>query len=193
MCHWGEHSDPSTAGASKWAHHTGWREYKRSIREHQHVAAPGLQKQNTRGSIKMRENTTLSHILEQLKLDLFLTSRGYSVHYRAELPFPLLRQASLAKSLEMCLHGGIHGQEIALKEAAECSGGHFSDLHNKWGGDEKLKYIVRPQFTNYFQCTLSWSKWAHRLKSWFICNLLRLTYWREKASNRKTNADNAQH
>lgn len=31
----------------------------------------------------------------------------------------------------MCLHRGVHGQEIALKEATECSGGHFSYLENK--------------------------------------------------------------
>lgn len=31
----------------------------------------------------------------------------------------------------MCLHGGVHGQEIALKEATECSGGHFSYLESK--------------------------------------------------------------
>lgn len=68
----------------------------------------------------------LSHTLEWL-----LTSRGYSVHYRAELPLSLLRQGRLAQRLKMGLHGGVHGQEIALKEAAECCGGHFSYLASK--------------------------------------------------------------
>lgn len=61
---------------------------------------------------------------------MFLTSRGYSVHYRAKVSFPLLRQAGLAECLKMCLHGGVHGQEIALKEATECGGSHFSYLAN---------------------------------------------------------------
>lgn len=112
----------------------GWREYKHSTPEHQHGAAPGLQKHNRRHSIKMTENSILSvsSRFNYLRIcDKFLTSRGYSVHYRAQLPLPLLRQASLAESLKMGLHGGVHGQEIALKEATECSGGHFSHLVNK--------------------------------------------------------------
>lgn len=79
----------------------------------------------------MRENSIQEvwpHFCDKLNLHKFLTSRGYSVHYRSKLPLPLLRQASLAQSLKMCLHGGVHGQEIALKEAAECGGGHFSYL-----------------------------------------------------------------
>lgn len=112
----------------------GWRECKRSTREHRHGAAPGLQKHNRRDSIKMTENSILSvpsRFNHSRTCDKFLTSRGYSVHCRAELPLPLLRQTSLAESLKMCLHGGVHGQEIALKEATECSGSHFSYLENK--------------------------------------------------------------
>lgn len=122
----------------------GWREYKHSTREHLHGAAPGLQKHNRRDFIKMRENIIMSR--SSYILDKLLTSRWYSVHYRAELPLPLLRQGSLAHSLKMCLHGGFHGQEIALKEAAECSCGHFSYLENNrrkrgWEG-LRSKFIV---------------------------------------------------
>lgn len=93
---------------------------------------------------------------------LFLTSRGDSVHHGAQLPLPLLRQTSLAESLEMCLHGGVHGQEIALKEATECCGSHFSYLENagrKWAVKFK-RYVVtmvqypRLSWAGYFWCSV---------------------------------------
>lgn len=93
------------------------------------MAPHQVYKHTTGGIPLISENGILgvsSHVLEKP-----LTSRRYSVHCRAELPLPLLRQAGLAESLKMCLHGGVHGQEIALKEAAESSGGHFSYLQKR--------------------------------------------------------------
>jgi len=43
----------------------------------------------------------------------------------------------------MCLHGGVHGQEVALQEATECRCSHFSDLENDKKAervDEELKF-----------------------------------------------------
>lgn len=45
-CRSSERSGPSTAGASRWARRTGWREYKRSGPERRHGAAPGLRQPN---------------------------------------------------------------------------------------------------------------------------------------------------
>jgi len=91
-----------------------------STQVHQQLGHPGGH------IIWARENTSTQP--KNTSMAPHQVSRGYSVHYRSELPLPLLRQASLAQSLKMCLHGGVHGQEIALKEAAECGGGHFSYL-----------------------------------------------------------------
>lgn len=68
---------------------------------------------------------------DYLASDKFPTGRRYGVHYGAKLPFPLLRQAGLAERLKMCLHWGVHRQEVALKKATECGGSHFSHLENK--------------------------------------------------------------
>lgn len=69
------------------------------------------------------------------------TSGRDCVHDGPELPFPLLRQASLTEGLKMCLHRGVHGQETALEESAECGGSHFSHLgenKKKTGGLESF-------------------------------------------------------
>lgn len=58
----------------------------------------------------------------------FPTGRGYGVHYGAKLSFPLLGQAGLAQCLKVGLHGRVHGQEVALEEAAERGGRHLSHL-----------------------------------------------------------------
>lgn len=57
-----------------------------------------------------------------------LASRGDGVHDGAQGPLPLLGKAGLAESLKVGLHGGVHGQEVALQEATECGGGHFPHL-----------------------------------------------------------------
>lgn len=84
----------------------------------------------------MKETSVLSVTLYFLSSQCYKrspTSRGYSVHYRTKIPFPLFRQARLAEGLEVGLHGGVHREEVALKEATECSGGHFSYLENSKG------------------------------------------------------------
>lgn len=142
MCHSGEHSGPSTAGASRWAHHMGWRGCTRSAREHQRDAAPDLWKHKRDLIIITTTVCRVSHVEKSTSVK-FLTSRGYSVHNRAKLPFPLLRQTGFAECLKMCLHRGVHGQEIALEEATERCGGHFSYLENEASQrDGKLKPTV---------------------------------------------------
>lgn len=70
----------------------------------------------------------------------------------------------------MCLHRGVHGQEAALEESAECGGSHFSHLIKQTRRSGELRIQVRSAGSQHAHRPRSMIPWrAFQLPNIQLC------------------------